>query len=170
MKKQVQSKEAALAVRPNGIDAKGELRDQFHHVIDIVPTILDAAGVEAPKVLNSVQQAAVEGYSMKYSFDDAHAATKTRRRGVLTRITGSSRTRRTTRRRRTTDGQSRPVEDGRSDGQKAARAREHVVGGGREVRGAAARRSVPPASTSFATSSRRRGRSGSARAARGGTW
>ncbi len=60
---------------PKGIKAKGELRHQFHHVIDIVPTILQAAGVEPPTMLNSVQQAPLEGVSMSYTFDDAAAPT-----------------------------------------------------------------------------------------------
>ncbi len=58
---------------PAGIRAKGELRHQFHHVTDIVPTILDAIGVEAPRYINTVQQEPVEGYAMNYSFDDADA-------------------------------------------------------------------------------------------------
>jgi arylsulfatase len=60
---------------PKGIKARGEIRTQFHHVIDIVPTILDVVGVEAPATLNSVAQAPIEGVSMKYTFDDAKAPT-----------------------------------------------------------------------------------------------
>jgi arylsulfatase len=60
---------------PNGIAAKGELRDQFHHVIDIVPTILEAIGGDPPRFINSVQQAPFEGVPMNYSFDDARAPT-----------------------------------------------------------------------------------------------
>jgi arylsulfatase len=60
---------------PQGIKAKGEIRDQFHHVIDIVPTILKAAGVELPSMLNGVQQAPLEGVPMNYTFDDAAAPT-----------------------------------------------------------------------------------------------
>jgi arylsulfatase A-like enzyme len=60
---------------PDGIAAKGELRSQFHHVIDIVPTILSAIGVEPPRTINSVQQALLEGVTMNYSFDDASMAT-----------------------------------------------------------------------------------------------
>jgi arylsulfatase len=58
---------------PNGIKAKGELRTQFHHVIDIVPTILEAAHVSAPSVVNGIAQKPMEGVSMMYSFDDAKA-------------------------------------------------------------------------------------------------
>ena len=59
---------------PNGIKAKGEMRHQFHHVIDVAPTILEAAGLPAPTFVNGIQQAPLEGVSMTYSFDDAAAA------------------------------------------------------------------------------------------------
>ena len=59
---------------PKGIKAKAEIRSQFHHVIDIAPTILEAAGLPAPAIVNSVQQAPLEGFSMLYAFDDAKAA------------------------------------------------------------------------------------------------
>ena len=59
---------------PNGIKAKGEVRNQFHHVIDVSPTILEAAGLPHPTVVNSVQQAPIEGFSMLYAFNDAKAA------------------------------------------------------------------------------------------------
>ncbi len=59
---------------PNGIKAKGEVRSQFHHVIDVAPTILEAAGLPHPNVVNSIQQAPLEGFSMLYAFDDAKAA------------------------------------------------------------------------------------------------
>ena len=59
---------------PNGIKAKGEIRSQFHHVIDVAPTVLEAAGLPHPTVVNSVQQAPLEGVSMLYSFNDAKAA------------------------------------------------------------------------------------------------
>ena len=59
---------------PNGFKAKGQLRSQFHHVIDVAPTILEAAGLPAPLFVNGIQQAPIEGVSMLYSFDDADAA------------------------------------------------------------------------------------------------
>jgi arylsulfatase A-like enzyme len=59
---------------PTGFKAKGEIRSQFHHVIDIAPTILEAARLPAPAIVNSVQQAPLEGFSMLYAFDDARAA------------------------------------------------------------------------------------------------
>jgi arylsulfatase len=59
---------------PRGIEARGEMRHQFHHVIDVVPTILEAAGVPAPSSVNGIQQAPIEGVSMAYSFEDGDAA------------------------------------------------------------------------------------------------
>ena len=58
---------------PKGIRAKGEIRAQFHHVIDVAPTILEAAGLPQPISVNGVQQRPIEGFSMCYSFDDAQA-------------------------------------------------------------------------------------------------
>ena len=59
---------------PKGIEAKGEIRSQFAHVIDVAPTVLEAAGIPAPTIVNSVQQAPLEGVSMLYAFDDSKAA------------------------------------------------------------------------------------------------
>ncbi len=59
---------------PKGIKAKGEIRAQFHHVIDVAPTILEAAGLPEPLFVNGVQQHPIEGVSMLYSFNDAGAA------------------------------------------------------------------------------------------------
>ncbi len=59
---------------PNGIKSKGEIRSQFHHVIDVAPTILEAAGLPHPTVVNSILQAPLEGFSMLYAFNDAKAA------------------------------------------------------------------------------------------------
>lgn len=56
---------------PAGIKAKGEIRHQYHHVTDIVPTILDVAGLEMPEVYRGVEQAPLPGVSMRYSFDAA---------------------------------------------------------------------------------------------------
>ena len=58
---------------PKGIKAKGEIRAQFHHVIDIVPTILEATKIPEPKVVKGIPQKPIEGVSMRYSFDDATA-------------------------------------------------------------------------------------------------
>lgn len=59
---------------PKGITPKDEMRWQFHHVIDVAPTILEAAGLPQPISVNGVQQAPIEGVSMLYSFNDADAA------------------------------------------------------------------------------------------------
>ena len=59
---------------PNRIKAKAEIRTQFHHVIDVAPTILEAAGLPQPVSVNGVQQRPIEGVSMLYSFDDPNAA------------------------------------------------------------------------------------------------
>ena len=58
---------------PRGIKSKGEIRSQFHHVIDVVPTILEACKIPEPKTLNGIPQKPIEGVSMIYSFDDAKA-------------------------------------------------------------------------------------------------
>lgn len=58
---------------PKGIKAQGELRSQFHHVIDVVPSILEAAKVPAPKTVDGIAQKPIEGVSMAYSYDDAKA-------------------------------------------------------------------------------------------------
>ena len=51
------------------------MRTQFHHVIDIVPTILEAAHVTASGIVNGIAQKPIEGVSMMYFFDDAKAKT-----------------------------------------------------------------------------------------------
>ena len=58
---------------PKGIKAKNETRTQFSHVIDMAPTVLEAAGLPEPKVVNGTQQIPMEGVSMVYTFDDAKA-------------------------------------------------------------------------------------------------
>jgi arylsulfatase A-like enzyme len=58
---------------PKGIAAKGEIRSQFHHAIDVAPTILEVAGLPQPFFVNGVQQRPIEGVSMAYSFNDAKA-------------------------------------------------------------------------------------------------
>ena len=59
---------------PRGIKAKGEIRSQFCHVIDVAPTVLEVTSLPEPTIVNSAQQAPMEGVSMAYSFDDATAA------------------------------------------------------------------------------------------------
>ena len=64
---------------PKGIKAKGQIRHQYHHSTDIVPTILEVTGLEMPKVYRGVEQFPLNGVSMRYSFDDAHAPTTKKR-------------------------------------------------------------------------------------------
>ena len=61
---------------PARIKDKGGIRTQFHHVIDIMPTILEAAGLPAPTSINGVEQKPIEGVSMAYTFDNASAPSK----------------------------------------------------------------------------------------------
>ena len=58
---------------PGHINDPGGIRNQFHHVIDIVPTILEAAGIKAPEVVDGIKQKPIEGVSMAYTFDKANA-------------------------------------------------------------------------------------------------
>ncbi|WP_370181454.1 sulfatase-like hydrolase/transferase [Rhodococcus wratislaviensis] len=58
---------------PNGIAARGEIRDQFAHVIDVAPTVLAAAGIPEPSTVHGVTQRPFEGTAMNYSFDDGDA-------------------------------------------------------------------------------------------------
>jgi arylsulfatase A-like enzyme len=61
---------------PKGIKAKNEIRTQYHHVIDVVPTILEACRIPEPGVANGIPQKPIERVSMLYSFDDADARSK----------------------------------------------------------------------------------------------
>jgi len=61
---------------PKGIKGKGEIRSQWHHVIDVVPTILEAIGVPEPRIVNGTPQRPIEGVSMLYSFDDAKSPSR----------------------------------------------------------------------------------------------
>jgi arylsulfatase A-like enzyme len=54
---------------PAGISAAGEIREQYHHAIDLVPTLLDCVGVEQPESVGGVTQTPIQGVSMRYSFD-----------------------------------------------------------------------------------------------------
>lgn len=56
---------------PKGIKAKGQIRNQYHHAVDIVPTILDICGIKMPEVYRGVKQYPLSGVSMKYTFDAA---------------------------------------------------------------------------------------------------
>jgi arylsulfatase A-like enzyme len=59
---------------PRGINGKGEIRHQFHHVIDVAPTVLDVANLPEPVMVEGVAQIPLHGVSMRYSFDDVNAA------------------------------------------------------------------------------------------------
>jgi arylsulfatase A-like enzyme len=58
---------------PSGMGSKGEIRTQYHHAIDLVPTVLDALGIEPPEKIKGHTQSHLDGVSMRYSFDDATA-------------------------------------------------------------------------------------------------
>jgi arylsulfatase A-like enzyme len=58
---------------PNRIKDAGAIRTQFHHMIDIVPTILEATSIPAPVMVNGIAQKPIEGVSMAYTFDKANA-------------------------------------------------------------------------------------------------
>ena len=64
---------------PDGIKAKGEIRHQYHHISDIAPTIMEAAGIEVPETYNGVVQQPMDGISLIYSFDDADAPNRKKR-------------------------------------------------------------------------------------------
>ena len=63
---------------PGHINDVGGIRRQFHHVIDIVPTILEATGIPAPDTINGIKQLPIEGVSMAYTWDKANANAPTR--------------------------------------------------------------------------------------------
>ncbi|WP_445151938.1 arylsulfatase [Baekduia sp. Peel2402] len=64
---------------PKGIAARGEVRSQYHHVTDIVPTLLDCLGLEMPEAVAGVEQDPLPGVSMRYTFDDAQAPSRKER-------------------------------------------------------------------------------------------
>jgi len=61
---------------PDGIRTRGELRPQFHHVNDIMATLLDVTGIPLPATVDGVEQQPLDGISMRYSFDDGEAPTR----------------------------------------------------------------------------------------------
>jgi len=65
---------------PKGIKARGEVRNQYHHCTDIVPTILEICGLEMPKVYKGVEQYPISGVSMRYTFDATPDAATTKKR------------------------------------------------------------------------------------------
>jgi arylsulfatase A-like enzyme len=69
------TKDPLIVHWPKGIRNKGKIRTQFHHAIDILPTILEAIGVDPPSQIAGYTQAPIEGVSMLYSFNDTNAPT-----------------------------------------------------------------------------------------------
>jgi arylsulfatase len=64
---------------PGHIKDAGGIRSQFHHIIDIVPTILEVTGIRAPETVNGIAQKPIEGVSMAYTFDSANASAPSKR-------------------------------------------------------------------------------------------
>src|SRR5262249_53316388 len=61
---------------PKGIKARGEVRNHYAHVIDMVPTVLDALGIETPQTIRGVTQSPIQGHSFAHTFDDAKAPSR----------------------------------------------------------------------------------------------
>ena len=74
---------------PARIKDVGAIRNQFHHMIDIVPTILEATGIPAPSMVNGIQQKPIEGVSMLYTFDKANARTPSTRKTQYFEMAGN---------------------------------------------------------------------------------
>jgi len=68
------TRNGAIVHWPNGFAAKGEVRSQFHHLIDVAPTVLDVARLPQPNFVNGIQQTPMHGVSFRYAFDDSAAA------------------------------------------------------------------------------------------------
>jgi arylsulfatase len=64
---------------PKGINAKGEIRNQYHHISDIAPTIMEAVGIEVPQTYHGIEQQPMDGVSMLYAFDDPNAPNRKKR-------------------------------------------------------------------------------------------
>lgn len=67
------TRNGAIVHWPGGFTARGQTRNQFHHVIDVAPTVLEAAGLPAPDFVHGIQQRPLEGVSMRYCFDEPAA-------------------------------------------------------------------------------------------------
>ncbi|HVS38509.1 MAG TPA: arylsulfatase [Gemmataceae bacterium] len=74
---------------PNRIKDAGGIRTQFHHMIDVVPTILEASGIEAPVMVNGVAQKPIEGVSMAYTWDKANANVPSKRTAQYFEMVGN---------------------------------------------------------------------------------
>ena len=76
---------------PDRIKDAGGIRTQFHHIIDIVPTILEAAGITAPQIVDGIEQKPIEGVSMAYTWDKANADAPSTRTTQYFEMVGQSR-------------------------------------------------------------------------------
>ena len=76
---------------PGHIKDAGGIRTQFHHVIDIVPTILEATGVRAPEMVDGITQRPIEGVSMAYTWDKANEKAKSKRERSTSRCSATAR-------------------------------------------------------------------------------
>ena len=74
---------------PGHIKDVGGIRTQFHHMIDIVPTILEATGIQAPDLVNGIKQKPIEGVSMAYTFDKANASAPSKRETQYVEVLGN---------------------------------------------------------------------------------
>lgn len=74
---------------PGHIKDVGAIRTQFHHVIDIVPTILEVTGIQAPEKVNGIEQKPIEGVSMVYTFDQANAMAPSKRQTQYFEMVGN---------------------------------------------------------------------------------
>ena len=72
------TKQGVCMAWPTQIKDAGGIRHQFHHVIDIVPTILEATGLPAPVSVNGISQKPMDGVSMAYTWDKANAVAPTK--------------------------------------------------------------------------------------------
>jgi len=72
------TRQGMVVAWPNRIKDQGGIRHQFHHVIDVVPTILEATGIRAPAMVDGIAQKPIEGVSMAYTFDNANADVPTK--------------------------------------------------------------------------------------------
>jgi arylsulfatase len=75
---------------PKVIKDKGGIRHQFHHVIDIVPTILEAAKIKQPKVVDGIKQRPIEGVSMMFSFDKKNEKAASRHKSSTSRCSATT--------------------------------------------------------------------------------
>jgi arylsulfatase len=83
------TKQGMAIALPNRIKDAGGLHTQFHHMIDIVPTILEAASIQAPAIVNGIAQRPIEGVSMAYTFDKENTDVPSKRQTQYFEIFGN---------------------------------------------------------------------------------